>query len=536
MIFTWCTHVYQRHYSQTEIQHASALEIDVACNERFSFQVVMRLEAEERHRVRVDVEGPDGWPITVRRVGYVPVRHLNTPIMTSALDVEGAGVVPGYVPDPLFEENEWLLPTGETHAFWITVAPADPLPPGRHELTVTITPEDGRVQTHTVPVTVYNIVLQKRRDFSITHWVYIDALMDWYKTDHFDDRFWGLLSKYIQNVAGHGLDTLYVPFFTPPLDGIKRPSQLLHISRQGSGTYHFDWSDVERYVLLARSHGITHFEWTHLFTQWGVKNALRIYENQGREEVLLWPPETGATSEIYRSFLSRFLPQLHQFLTAHDLLDHSFFHVSDEPHGEEHLANYRAARALLQELAPWMKVMDALTEIKFAEQKLTDMPIPSITTALDFDKADIPSWCYYCCGPRGSYLNRLMDTPLSKIAMHGMLFYRWPFRGFLHWGYNYWYECGKRNLIDPYAEQDALAWYRGWAYGDPFVVYPGPDGPIDSIRWEVFGESLQDYALLQTLGIDRNDPRLQDIQSFENFPKAAEWRLALRKQILQKRM
>ncbi len=180
--------------------------------------------------------------------------------------------------------------------------------------------------------------------------------------------------------------------------------------------------------------------------------------------------------------------------------------------------------------------MDALTEIKFAEQNLTDMPIPSITTALDFDKADMPSWCYYCCGPRGSYLNRLMDTPLSKIAMHGMLFYRWPFRGFLHWGYNYWYECGKRNLIDPYAEQDALAWYRGWAYGDPFVVYPGPNGPIDSIRWEVFGESLQDYALLQTLGIDRNDPRLQDIQSFENFPKVAEWRLALRKQILQKRM
>jgi len=88
--------------------------------------------------------------------------------------------------------------------------------------------------------------------------------------------------------------------------------------------------------------------------------------------------------------------------------------------------------------------------------------------------------------------------------MHGFLFYRWPFRGFLHWGYNYWYESQTRHLIDPYTVQDGKAWERGWAYGDPFMVYPGPDGPVDSLRWEVFGESLQDYRLLQTLGIARD--------------------------------
>jgi len=534
MLLTWCTVPFERHYPQTKAKHPSNVELEVACNERFSFQVAMRLEGEERTRVRVEVDGPEGWPIRVRRIGYVPLRHLNTPIMESTSDIEGAGTLPGYVPDPLFDEHEALLPTGETHAYWISVKPTKPMSPGLHELKVIITPEDEKPQTHTVNVRVYNITLQKRKDFTITHWFYIDAIMDWYKTNHFDLRFWDLVSKYIENMVGHGQDTLYVPVFTPPLDGIKRPSQLLKIYREDANTYRFDWSDVEQYISVARTHGISYFEWTHLFTQWGVKNALRIYEGQGRDEVLLWPPETGATSEIYRNFLSQFLPELHQFLTTHDLLDHSFFHVSDEPHGEEHLANYRAARGLLQELAPWMKVMDALTEIEFAEQQLTDMPIPSITTALDFNKADLASWCYYCCGPRGAYLNRLLDTPLAKIAMHGLLFYRWPFRGFLHWGYNYWYESGKRNLIDPYTDQDGLAWFRGWAYGDPFVVYPGPDGPIDSIRWEVYGEAMQDYALLQTLGIDRNDPSMQDLQSFEDFPKAAEWRLALRKNLFQR--
>ena len=154
------------------------------------------------------------------------------------------------------------------------------------------------------------------------------------------------------------------------------------------------------------------------------------------------------------------------------------------------------------------------------------MPVPTISTALDFHKEGIESWCYYCCGPRGEFLQHLMDTPLAKIAMHGFLFYRWPFKGFLHWGLNYWNVSQTRTLIDPYMTSDGQAWYRGWAYGDTFYVYPGEKGPVDSIRWEVFAESLQDYALLQTLGVDRDDKLLAPLKSFADFPKDAAWRKA----------
>ena len=178
--------------------------------------------------------------------------------------------------------------------------------------------------------------------------------------------------------------------------------------------------------------------------------------------------------------------------------------------------------------------MDALSDIAFARQSLMDMPIPSISTALDFVAEGIPCWCYYCCGPRGLFLNRLLDTRLSKIAMHGVLFYRWPFQGFLHWGYNYWYRSQTRQLINPYAEQDALAWERGWAYGDPFLVYPGESGPVDSMRWEVFAESLQDYRLLQTLGLSREDPLLAPVASFAEFPKDEGWLRETRRQLLSR--
>ncbi len=520
---SWLASSHVRHFPHTSAQRPGSLTLDAALNEQFSFQVALRLDWGEAQRVRVEARPPDGWQVRVRRVGYVPVLHHNTPI-SSLADVDGLGCIPGYVPDPLFDEDALLLPPAETHAFWLTVRPNEDAAPGVYSIMVTVRPESGTPITHTVMIRLHNVRLTPRRDFHVTTWFYVDALMDWYKTDHFDDRFWQILPCYMYDVAEHGQDTLYVPVFTPPLDGVKRPSQLLYVERVGPDQYRFDWRDVRRYIALASQSGVTHFEWCHLFTQWGAKYALRIYERQGQDERLLWPPDTGATSTTYRAFLGQFLPELRRFLDEEKLLDVSFFHVSDEPHGEEHLAQYKQDRALLAELAPWMKVMDALTEIEFARQRLTDMPIPSIRTALDFVAEGIPCWCYYCCGPRDTYLNRLLDTPLSKIAMHGMLFYRWPFGGFLHWGYNYWYKSQTRQLIDPYTVQDGLRWEGGWAYGDPFQVYPGPDGPIDSLRWEVFGESLQDYRLLQTLSVARDDVLLAPLASLADFPKYEDWR------------
>jgi hypothetical protein len=80
-------------------------------------------------------------------------------------------------------------------------------------------------------------------------------------------------------------------------------------------------------------------------------------------------------------------------------------------------------------------------------------------------------------------------------------------------------------------EPDGRRW-PGWAYGDGFMVYPGPDGPIDSLRWEVFGDSLQDYALLQTLDTDRDSALLQPLRSFQDFPKSEAWIRSARRRLL----
>jgi hypothetical protein len=213
------------------------------------------------------------------------------------------------------------------------------------------------------------------------------------------------------------------------------------------------------------------------------------------------------------------------------LLSSSMFHLSDEPY-KEHLPAYQAARELLRELAPWMAVHDALSNIEFAEH--VDMPIPIVETAPDFKKAGIPSWCYYCCVPRGRFVNRLLDTPLAKVQIQGWLFHRFGMKGFLHWGYNYWYVRKSTQMINPFLVSDGEYW-PVWAHGDAFVVYPGPEGPISSIRAEIFALALQDFALLQTLDISPEDRRLKSLENFADFPRERDWTLKMRRQLLKGR-
>jgi len=60
------------------------------------------------------------------------------------------------------------------------------------------------------------------------------------------------------------------------------------------------------------------------------------------------------------------------------------------------------------------------------------------------------------------------------------------------------------------------------------MVYPGPEGPVDSMRWEIIGESLQDYALMQTLRVDRSHELFAQILNFYDFPKTETWRRVAR--------
>ncbi len=524
MLQTWLASSLRRFYPATSSERADAFRIRATRGQRVSFQAVIRT-ADEPRSVTASVFAPVGVSALVRRVGHVPLRHLTTGVQAG--DLDGLNYLPGLVPDPLFDETTLEAGPWETNSFWITLWIGHDLPPGEYEIGVHLTAPGEEPHELSLQLLVSPAVQPDRAGFPITHWLHVDALCDWYGLETFDAAFWRILGLYLDDYVAHGSDLVYVPLFTPPLDGVRRPTQLLGVESTSSGNYAFDWTLVHRWVRECSTRGVAAFEWTHLFSQWGAAHPPAIYHGRGEDRRNLWPPDVAATSDVYVDFLAQFLPQLERFLNVEGLTERSYFHLSDEPSGDEALGRYRQARHLIARLAPWMRVIDALSDIRFADEGLVDEPVALLPEAAEFVRHGLPAWAYFCCLPRGRYLNRFLDTPLTTVAMSGWLFHRVGIKGFLHWGYNYWYRSQTSELIDPYLVTDGGAWPK-WPAGDTCQVYPGASGPVDSIRWEIFAESLQDLAMLRAVQPSREGALLEPVRGFDDFPRTESWLVAAR--------
>ena len=462
----WLETSLKRVYPNSQPGEKKTLNIIAAKNERISFQACVRNFSTDSAIVKCEMIENKHFTSRVRRVGHVPMIQLNT--YTPKTELEGIGHIPGLCPDPLYLDEQVHMGPESNGVFWITLQIPENIKSGKYSITVKFTLVDryGYVSSTSpealsvslpVEIDVRSLVIQPRKNFPVTNWISIDSIWEYYRIEPCGDRFWELADKFIENLVSHGNNAVYTPIWNSRHELLIRPAQLLRVRKIGDDRYEFDFTDVRKWVRLALKHGAEYIEWTHFFTPApeSGKYPQRIYEKgEGAVGEILWPPDTSATSETYRSFLSQFIPVFEAFLEEEGIFDKSLFHCADEPDGEVQIEDYKKARALLLEFAPWMKVMDALSDTKYATQKIVDNPIPSIQTALDFKAANLDTWVYFCCGPRDGYLQRLLDTPLSKIRMCGLLFYKLGATGFLHWGYCYWFKFCTSEISNPFVNPD----------------------------------------------------------------------------------
>jgi hypothetical protein len=117
-----------------------------------------------------------------------------------------------------------------------------------------------------------------------------------------------------------------------------------------------------------------------------------------------------------------------------------------------------------------------------------------------------------------------------------MQLFKYRMAGFLHWGFNFWNTRLSVRPLDPFRETDAGGAFPG---GDAFLVYPGPEGPIPSLRMKVLAEALQDMRALQALskkiGFEATVALLEEgldpPLTFDTYPREAGWLLAVRERI-----
>lgn len=369
-------------------------------------------------------------------------------------------------------------------------------------------------------------------DLIVTNWLHCDCIVDYYRVSPKSDRYFFLTEKYIETAVEHGMNTVLVPCFTPPLDtavGQHRTNvQLVDVEHAG-GEYTFGFSRLERFVELAERAGIEYYEICHLFSQWGAKSCPDIRVKENGKTRLRFGYKTDACSEEYRQFLRAFLPALDGTLKDLGLSGRVLYHISDEPNGE-HLERYRGHLRFLKEVLPDCRVMDALSDFAFRDIGI-DLPVVAIDACRPFIESGTDIMVYYCTGQDKHFEpNCFFCTPSERNRVLGVMLYKSGAHGFLHWGYNFYNSYLSLRKLDPHYETDGAGRYQA---GDAFLVYPGRNAALPSLRLKVFADGMQDYKLLKAVEKVKGRRFVLDIlehfgyHDFSNYPHEGEALLRL---------
>ncbi|REE85348.1 uncharacterized protein DUF4091 [Paenibacillus taihuensis] len=543
---TRCLHSLAKVFADEELQEAAYERGSALRGEYYSFQVAYRTTAFMKNlKVAVKSGLAESSTITVKSVGLAPseLPNYNDP------DDYLLRTTPGLYPDPLYPLE---AVTGGVHALpnqwrsvWVTVQIAGDAAPGKYPVEIEFTEENGEaLGSGMFELEVIGAELPEQQ-LVHTEWFYLDCLASWYKVETFSEAHWQIIEKYVAHYVESGMNMILTPLFSPPLEldyGKYRPTvQLVGVKLAGeSGAYTFDFTLLERWVEVCLRNGVKHFEYSHLFTQWGAKHAPKIFaevDGEGEQrQIFGW--ETDAEGEAYLEFLTQFIPALVQFVKAHGLERSSYFHLSDEP-GTWCLDSYTSAsttiRTLLKDEFP---IIDALSEYDFYKRGLLTHPVVStehIHTYIENNADNL--WAYYCCCEyKHKESNRFFNMPSARNRIIGVQLYKYDIQGFLHWGYNHWYAQRSRREINPFQVTDAD---MAFPSGDAFLVYPGEDGPISSIRLAVLREALQDIRALRLLEsltskqdvVELLEAGLSEPITFRQYERGSAWLLAMRERV-----
>lgn len=507
-------------------------------NEKKSFQIAFK--ATKNERVAISVESPIDDFLNVSVVKNI---QSDFPVMKNADDYYIKKEA-GLYPDLLYPvDGGCTFETDGAYAFWIEISPAndDVLPVGEHKISITLKTYDAECKSE-VSVEVIDALLPKQ-SLIYTNWIHTDCLMTYYNFEAFSDEYWEALRNYLTKASDYGMNCVLTPVFTPPLDteiGKERPTvQLVKVFKQGENKYAFDLSLLKKWIDISKECGIEYFEISHLFTQWGAKHAPKIMAEENGKEVKIFGWETRASSNKYKKFLSQFATALKGFLKEEKLEKNVFIHISDEP-PFGYLLSYKKASKITYDLFGEYKIMDAMSSYPLAKICNIRYPIPAIDFINDFIGKFDDLWTYYCSAQACKNVsNRFFSNASVRNRIIGYQLYKYDIKGFLHWGYNFYYTRLSKKAIDPYKITDAG---KAFASGDSFVVYPGENlKPLNSLRLNVFYDGLQDMRALQLLEekigkdavVKLMENGTDEPITFSEYPHNASWLLENREMINQ---
>jgi hypothetical protein len=426
----------------------------------------------------VEVEAAEAAALSPRADLPLDARPTAVAVMARARLVEyvkvtkpshGQGTA-GLHPDPLMPFRPFTVKG--TRALWIDVAVPREAPAGRYRGTLRLRTNSAGTLQVPVELLVYDFALPFPPRLVTAFGLYARPLRERYGEARYDE----MLAKFRRNLAEHRIT--HVSF--PPTD-IPRPD----VTVKADGSVKLDYAAFDRAVEANLRLGM---------------NALDVpvpAKFRGRDKELRSP--------YSREVLEKIIADMQRHLVQRGWDKIAYFFLVDEP-GRRSFDAFRDIEQMLHRVAPRIRRRldmgygayggrpgsrkKALYR-KFAG--LVEIWVPHIDCVdQEFLEAEQKKgnevWWYICCSARHPYPNCLVDFPLLDSRIPFWMIFNAKATGYAYWTVNWWNK-------DPFKDPRSFANTNG----DGMLIYPGPDGPIDSIRWEATRDGCEDYEYLVLL-------------------------------------
>ncbi|GAA1597604.1 hypothetical protein GCM10009804_62560 [Kribbella hippodromi] len=476
---------------------SSTLDLYAARNETEAAQIAVRPAADVQNVsvATTPLTGPDGATLTdisVRR------EYLHPNVVDAYGGIETDGTGSKYY-DALVENTPRTLAANVTQPYFYSVHVPAGAKPGVYTGSATVKSDAGNT-TVPVRVTVYPATLPPtdQSHFKMDNWTTsagwdydgtIKAIPLQYGVRMYDANWWRVIEAMARNHARHRNNVVFADF-----QALLIPNTTI----DAAGNYTFGWQTFDKFLKIYQDAGA--LQWIH--TPHLLNGST---DSRGSEVETLQRAADGSTHMVTlpsgsaeaTAYLNKVFPALKQHLDQLGLTDRFYMSANDETMKsvDTDAANWLYAiyrkyfpKPLLNEAT--YKIMDPPATVT-ADTPIVDLYENNVGYFQTRKQNGTELWLYNSGQPGGTYLNRLIKMYLNKTRLIPLLAWKAGAAGYLHWGWNYWYN-GTNTPIDTFDDAQT---------GDYFLIRPNKAAYdiYDSLRSEAQTDGIEDYELFTQL-------------------------------------
>jgi Glycoside hydrolase 123, catalytic domain/Carbohydrate family 9 binding domain-like/Glycoside hydrolase 123 N-terminal domain len=413
---------------------------------------------------------------------------------------------PGFVPvvergelmaDPLLLSPPAEIKPSWTQGIWLTISVPAGAAAGDYTgaLEIYAGAESKRFEL-SLRVLDFTLPGMAKGNFDLNIWQDPAAVARVAKVPLWSPEHWKLLEAYTRDLAAHGQKSISTSILYDPWrsqTGFVYPSM---VTWSFPGTYkageasrfQFDFSVFDRYVEMMMKAGIgKSIQCFSMVDGPGHTSLCNIgYTDTTTGKLRVCPTHVGDAA--YHDAWGAFLPALVRHLKQHDWLGRTYISFDEKPQ-----AIMNGIFSVLQADAPELKVSLAGGSSSQESAAAGDLVLnygvlahrDVVHRLLEERRTVGPTTFYTACGTASP--NTFVYSPQWESRLLPWIAFQNGLAGYARWAYQSW---------------PGNVWRQPesrWHSGDSFLVYPGDDGPIDSTRWELLRQGIQDYEALEML-------------------------------------